>query len=848
MKQLYYTLISLCFFIFNQISYGQTSYESGISLSLAQQRAQVISNITYTYTFDIPEEKKAPIEASAQIQFSLSDISQDIALDFTEKTVHNLTINTQKTNPILQSQHLILSKKNLKKGINTVNITFTAGNLSLNRNDDYLYTLLVPARASSVFPCFDQPDLKAEFELTLTVPKDWETIANGQKTSTTIISNKKKIEYSKTSKISTYLFAFAAGKFEKIERKIDGRNFVLYHRETDIEKVTRNLDTIFNQHAKAYQWLENYTEIKNPYPDYEFVAIPSFQFGGMEHPGAIWYKASSLFLEKSPTRMNQRKRANLIAHEVAHMWFGNLVTMKWFDDVWLKEVFANFMAGKIIQNDFQDINHNLLFIDSNYPYAYQVDRSKGTHPIQQKLGNLNNAGTLYGNIIYKKAPIVMKHLEDKIGEDILQRGLQIYLTKYQNSNATWDDLINILSETSAEDLSSWNQNWVKSAGMPHYKYSINDRNELIIQSIGPNYEQPLTIEVIKNNTVTEKHTSLINKPVQKLNLQTHNPDFINLFGNNSEYGYYELNQKGIDWLMNHITLENDDTKRYTYWLILYENFLNAKIPPHELLNTALNTVSTEKNPFILKIVLSYIQRINTIYFNPSSDFVTEIEQTLWNRLTNESNKNLKRSLWNTYQALAYNRTGLDKVYEIWSGNQTIEGLQFSEHDYIKMSQNMVLNKHHQWETILNKQYIMINNPDRKKHFSFLMDALSNNSNKNDAFFKKIESNENREVESWVEEGLGFLHHPSRRKNSIQYILPTLNLLKEFQQTGDIFFPSGVLNSTFSSHSSNEALQVIDSFLRSKPNYPDALKKKILQNEDIIIRNNLIKNRYPNLNN
>ncbi len=836
-----YTFLVLYFFI--QKGYSQTTYESGISFALAQERANSISNITYAYTFDIPEEKSLPIEASAQIQFHLSDPSKDIALDFTEKTVHSLDINSQKIKPILQSQHIILPKEHLTQGVNTLTIAFTAGNLSLNRNDDFLYTLLVPARASSVFPCFDQPDLKARFQLTLIVPEDWETIANGQKSATTITSHKKKIVYTETSKISTYLFAFAAGKFQTIEREIDGRNFVLYHRETDLEKVNRNLDTIFNQHEKAYQWLEHYTGIQNPYPDYEFVAIPSFQYGGMEHPGAIWYKASSLFLEEDPTRMSQMNRANLIAHEVAHMWFGNLVTMKWFNDVWLKEVFANFMAGKIIEPDFNDLNHSLLFIESNYPSAYRVDRSEGTHPIQQPLENLQDAGSLYGRIIYNKAPIVMKHLENKIGEAVLQKGLQAYLTQYQNSNATWDDLIDILSHVSQKDLSSWNQNWVKSAGMPHYTCYMNEDDELIIESVEHLYEQPLTIEVIHDSKITERHTLILNQLQQKIKLHTATPDFINLFGTGDEYGYYELDSKRIDWLMHHISSETDDTKRYTYWLTLYENFLHAKIPPNALLDTALNAVPTEQNPFILKKILSHIQYLNTVYF-PSNNIVrTKSEQTIWNRLRHESNKSVKRSLWDAYQSLASSTEGLNRVYEIWNGNQSIDGLSFSENDRIEMSENLVLNQHPDWETILHKQYSIITNPDRKKRYAFLMDALSNHKSNQELFFKKIKSVENRTVENWVAEGLGFLHHASRTKSSIDYLLPTLELVEEFQQTGDIFFPNAILYNSFHTHSSDEALEVIRSFLANHPDYPDSLKKKILQNEDIIIRSNQVKRTY-----
>ena len=150
--------------------------------------------------------------------------------------------------------------------------------------------------------------------------------------------------------------------------------------------------------------------------------VPSFQFGGMEHPGSIFYNAASILLDESATENQMLGRASLIAHETAHMWFGDLVTMRWFNDVWMKEVFANFMAAKIVNPSFPKVNHELRFLVAHYPGAYSVDRTAGTHPIRQELANLNEAGSLYGAIIYQKAPIVMRQLERLLGADTAAGG------------------------------------------------------------------------------------------------------------------------------------------------------------------------------------------------------------------------------------------------------------------------------------------------------------------------------------------------------------------------------------------------------------------------------------------
>ncbi len=148
------------------------------------------------------------------------------------------------------------------------------------------------------------------------------------------------------------------------------------------------------------------------------------------------------------------------------MWFGDLVTMRWFNDVWMKEVFANFMAAKIVNPSFPEVNHDLRFLFAHYPAAYDVDRTPGANPIRQPLANLNEAGSLYGAIIYQKAPVIMRHLEALLGETSFRDGLREYLGAHKFGNATWSDLIEVLDQRTPVDLAAWSKAWVESAGRP----------------------------------------------------------------------------------------------------------------------------------------------------------------------------------------------------------------------------------------------------------------------------------------------------------------------------------------------------------------------------------------------
>jgi aminopeptidase N len=447
----------------------KTNVVAGVTWDLASERAQNISALTYQLFFDIPEEMNKPIPAKVEIALHLKDNSKPLQLDFKvyQENIQKIMVN-QKVIPIdFIEGHIVINPMYLNSGNNKIQIEFIAGNQSLNRNSDFLYTLLVPDRAATLFPCFDQPNLKARFSLTLQIPKNWDASGNGVLIKSTPNGLKKTLVYKETQPISTYLFAFAAGKFQRLTKEKKGRKMSMLYRETDSLKVAQNMDKIFDLHVTSVLWLEDYTQIPMPFEKLDFVLLPGFQYGGMEHVGNIFYKESALILDESATDNQKLARARLIAHETAHYWFGDLVTMNWFNDVWLKEVFANFMAAKAVNPDFPEVNHELSFLLSHHPTAYSEDRSGGSHPIQQTLENLKDAGSLYGGIIYQKAPIVMRQLEKLMGAEAFQKGLQQYLKEFSYANATWDDLIYILDELTPVSLKEWSNVWVKEPGMPH---------------------------------------------------------------------------------------------------------------------------------------------------------------------------------------------------------------------------------------------------------------------------------------------------------------------------------------------------------------------------------------------
>ena len=371
MKKLSFYFYFVYLFLVSCSEYEKLNNTQGVSLDLAQYRVKQLSDVNYQLSFLIPPKKEDPIFSKLSLRVSVHDLTNPLYLDFKEDSSHlkYLNVNEQAINIIHEKEHLIISQEFLKLGVNVIDIEFEAGDLSLNRNDDYLYTLLVPDRARTLFPCLDQPNLKATYTLSVKVPKDWNVLASSHLELLVKDGVYTNYKFKESDFMSTYLFSFIAGEFNSQLDKVTPYNMDFRYRETDVNKTSVSIPEIFRLHNASLNYLQNYTGKPFPFQKIDFAAIPGFQYGGMEHTGAIQYRESTLFLDENATQAQELSRAKLIAHESAHMWFGNLVTMNWFNDVWMKEVFANFMAGKIINPLFKNINHELQFLTSHYPSA-----------------------------------------------------------------------------------------------------------------------------------------------------------------------------------------------------------------------------------------------------------------------------------------------------------------------------------------------------------------------------------------------------------------------------------------------------------------------------------------------
>ena len=834
----------------------------GVTDTLAAARTVRLADLRYDLAFTIPAQKTQPIGGRELIRFTVKTVGEPIVLDYAPDHGGLLTRSELNGAPVQVRQvngHIIVPPHGLRAGENAVSFEFNAGDTPLNRSDDFLYTIFVPSRAHLAFPCFDQPDLKARWTLALDVPEGWEALANGAELDRQTEDGRTRLRFATTQPISTYLFAFAAGRLKVETAERDGRTFRMFHRETDAAKVARNRDAIFDLHAQALAWLEKYTGIPYPFGKFDFFLVPAFQFGGMEHPGAIFYNASGLMLDESATQEQLLGRASVIAHETSHMWFGDLVTMKWFSDVWMKEVFANYMAAKIVNPAFPSVNHDLRFLLDYYPTAYGVDRTAGTNEIRQPLKNLNDAGTLYGAIIYQKAPIVMRQLETLTGTAAFQDGLREYLKTYAFGNASWPDLIAMLDRRTPEDLATWSHVWVEERGRPVIRQELSLSNgrigKLVLKQSDPFPPRKLVwnqrIQVAVGGTAGVKLVPVhLDAPRVEVKAARGLPaSFVLPNGGGIAYGEIHLDPASLTWLMHHLPEVRDDLTRGAAWVTLWDALEDGEVKAPALLDLAIAALPVETNELNVNRILAYTRGAYWQFSDQPARAARapRLERVLRAGLDAAPSQTLKASWFGALRDVAQTRPTLDWLFRIWSHDETVPGLTLSETDDIRLAEELAVRGITQGPlavpdpparmmTIVDRQIERTKNPDRKAQLAFVRDALSTDPLVRDRWFASLADIANRRHEPWVLEGLRYLHHPLRAAASEKYVEPSLVMLREIQRTGDIFFPKRWMDATLGGYNDRATAAIVRAFLaRQPPDYPERLRRIILSSADEVFR-------------
>ena len=800
-------------------------YDAGVSRELAEWRKATISDLRYELSFDL-------IENCGVANITLCTANkQDIIFDFrnTDKVyaVYDVA-RDERIEYRCENEHIIIAANALEGREMPLQIAINFGidNQSLNRKPDFLYTLLVPDRARTLFPCFDQPDMKATYELHLTIPKDWVAVSNTSVSSvlTNLSPDYNIVSFAPTEPLSTYLFSFVAGEFDSRTYDDGNHRFTAYYRETDPKRLAQ-LDTIFDQVAASLEWLEEYTGIPYPFAKYDLIMLPGFQYGGMEHTGATLYNDSQMFLGENPTLDEELRRIQLIAHETAHMWFGDYVTMEWFNDVWTKEIFANYFAARMTEPLFPEVNHRLNRLKTYTHAAYNEDRTAGNTSIRQELDNLNNAGLIYGQTIYNKAPIVMDKIVELMGEEAFRAGIQEYLRTYAYDNATWPDLVAILDKHSKEDITTFSEAWVEKARMPVIDL-VYHKGRYTLYDQYPEWAQRFNCYVEYKNGKTE-----IVEVETKLG-QGHikfprNAKIVIPNCDGRGYGLFVLPKETAAWMMEHIGEVEDDLMRQSMVTMLNEIYewrnSETECDVREWLDFLIDYIPREKNYLIASTLNGYLTK-------PMLEVGTaEDEARLWEIASTCDNPALSRRLKMTLAHIMRSEEVCAKMYDMWSAESD---KMLNESDAMTLAYELAVRYPERYNEIYTTQLERISNADRRNQFEYIMRGTHPDIEVRDALFESLMEPANRRIEPWTATLLGYLNHHLRQEEAVKYIYRGLEEMLEVQRTGDIFFPRNWAEALLGGHTSDKAKAEVQRFLDAHPDYPRLLRNKILQAADM----------------
>ena len=514
------------------------------------------------------------------------------------------------------------------------------------------------------------------------------------------------------------------------------------------------------------------------------------------------------------------------------MWFGDLVTMDWFDDVWTKEVFANYFAARIVEPLFPEINHTLNKLKTFNAASLTEDRTLGTNAIRQPLDNLRNAGLIYGQIIYNKAPVMMEKLVDRMGEANFRSGIQEYLKTYSYANATWDDLIRILDGKASEDLATFSDVWVNRKGMPTLNFRI-DGQELEVRQSDP-YNRGLLWPQRFAVTLCGERDSVLRVNMTDTLVRIQLPFVPSLVLPNTDgrgYGLFVPDESALKWLLAHWWEVKDDTARQSLLMTLYENYLAKHISADDWTNSLLAGLPAEKNALVASTVSGYLAGAMR---RVAPAQIAEVEARVYAISRNHPLPSCRVQLLRYFMQNATSQPMVKELYALW---QEQSDKRLNQQDYTTLAYELAIRLPAESEQILRTQRARIDDPDRLRQFDFISRSVISDTARLDTLFNSLLVAENRRIEPWTAAVIRYLNHPLREEQSVKYIRPGLEVLEEVQRTGDIFFPKNWASALLGNHLSRPVYEEVVRFLDGHPDYSPLLKNKILQAAYSLYREN-----------
>jgi len=451
------------------------SQAPNLTRAQASERSATISTSSYEIAIDLTDGSGGPgektFDTTAVVTFEATPGSSTV-IDFVGDGIATATLNGRAldvgawtTTGGLPLNDLAASNELTVQAVGL----YTNTGEGLHRFVDpvdgavYLYSQFETADAKRLFACFDQPDLKARFTMTVTAPADWQVVSNGATAGTEPgLSASVVHRFATTEPMSTYVTALVAGPYHVVRDHHDGIDLGIFCRSTLAEHL--DADRLFTETKQGFEFFHAAFGVRYPFGKYDQLFVPEFNAGAMENAGAVTFREEYVFRSRV-TRYLYERRCETILHEMAHMWFGDLVTMRWWDDLWLNESFATWASVVAQVNATEYTSAWTTFANVEKSWAYVQDQLPSTHPIAADMVDLAAVEVNFDGITYAKGASVLKQLAAYVGYEEFLTGLRAYFAAHAFGNATLEDLLSALERTSGRDLHAWAASWLQTTGL-----------------------------------------------------------------------------------------------------------------------------------------------------------------------------------------------------------------------------------------------------------------------------------------------------------------------------------------------------------------------------------------------
>lgn len=683
----------------------------GLSRELAVKRRRQISQLRYELSLDLVTNREQ-LTGRIRISFELIAVDEPVILDYRDleeprkardqlrlnPPVTDLRVNGQPVaDPVRLNGHILIPETYFQSGENEITLGFSSPIASTGRplirctdsedGTDYIYHLPVPMDASLAYPCFDQPDLKGRFSLTIETPEDWLAVSNSELSETDRLPGRH--QFAETPPLSTYLFSFAAGPFALLAGEPeDGEELPLrlYCRRSQAARATEEWPILRSITRQGIDYLTDYLDFRFPFSKYDQVLLPGFPFRGMEHAGATFLREDAILLPPTPTRGDLLNRAALILHELVHQWFGDLVTMRWFDDLWIKEGFANYLAYRTMAA-IQPLGLEPRQIWKRFhlmhkPAAYAIDASLGSTPLHQNVPNLRDAKSAYGAIVYQKAPAIIHALCFKLGEEPFRDGVRHFLKRHAFDNADWKDLVNAFEASSGKKLDDWAAAWILERGMPRIKVDCQcsdgkvDQLRIIQQDIsGENRCWPVEARlriVQRDGKIATLDYSLTGEVTEITTLRgTDCPHYILANDDDLAYGRFVLDRQSQQSIIDKIGepgeirdgRTDDPFLRTLLWGSVRDALLEGEVAPIDYLNLAQRIIRSETDEDLLQNLLENLTLVFERMLKPAvqQELAPEIEEMMWEGMITAATHEIRTLYFRLFLRLASTEVSRERL-------------------------------------------------------------------------------------------------------------------------------------------------------------------------------------------